>query len=274
MDSHYFPSQRDRRFQDLPVEVSSIMNTGDVDVLCTALAALPRHVADTALFRAAQFNQAFFIQPLIERCSADPNALDPRNDSTALHVAAHESAAETAVALLDAGTEYSKKDKNGATALMAACWLLNAYGDYHRLKAEKMITTLLENAGYVHSCTAWTEETPLSFAVSQGNESVVKLLLAAGAPINAPAKVPFYKRIGDAPTGFRSPLHAAAAKGDLAMIQLLLAAGADPNGRDGNGRTPLHYANKYENSCFEELIKAGADKNAYDSKGMFPDQCF
>jgi ankyrin repeat protein len=107
---------------------------------------------------------------------------------------------------------------------------------------------------------------------STGNAHIAKLLLAAGAPVNAPAKVPFYKREGDAPTGFRSPLHAAAECGDLAMIRRLLAAGANPNGRDGKGRTPLHYAHKHENGCYGALLDAGADKGAYDSNGKYPDQ--
>ena len=102
MDS-YYPSERDRRFCDLPVEVAAIMNTGDVDALCAALQTQPRYQADTALFRAAQFNQAFFIKPLVERCSADVNAVDPRNNETALHTAANQRSVETVQELLAAG---------------------------------------------------------------------------------------------------------------------------------------------------------------------------
>lgn len=269
MDAHYHPSTRDRRFCDLPVEVAAIMNTGDVDEMCDALAAMPSHVADTALFRAAQFNQAFFIKPLIERCSADVNAVDPRNNDTVLHVAAGERAVETVQELLAAGAAHDKKNKAGHSALMSAIHPLvwkNLPG-----RAEATIKAILDTVGYVHSRGVWNEETPLTFAVDHGDETVVKMLLAAGAPVNSPARVPFYSREGDAPTGFWAPLHAAASKGDEDMISLLLAAGADPNGRDKKGRTPLHYAGKhYYTKCHQLLLDAGADKRAYDSDGKFP----
>ena len=268
-DMPYYPSERDRRFQDLPVEVAAIMNTGDVDALCEALSALPSHVADTALFRAAQFNQAFFIEPLVSRCGADVNAVDPRTSDTVLHVAAGERAVETVQALLAAGAVTGKKNNRGGTALMCAITQLGHLNLPGRATAT--IKALLDTAGYVHSRDVWTEETPMTYAVNEGNEEVVKMLLAAGAPVNSPAKVPFYRREGDAPTGFWAPLHAAASKGNKAMVSLLLAAGADPNGRDKKGRTPLHYAGKVEESgCYGVLLTAGADKRAYDSDGKFP----
>jgi ankyrin repeat protein len=268
MDS-YYPSQRDRRFQDLPIDIATIMNTGDVDALCASLQFQPRHVADTALFRAAQFNQAFFIEPLVTSCSAQVDAVDPRTNCTVLHVACGERAVETVQALLAAGAAADKKNKAGHSALMVAVQQLvwqNLPG-----RAEATITTMLNTAGYVHSRGIWNEETPMTFAADLGNATIVNQLLAAGALVNSPAKVQVYKQYPDAaPIGFLSPLHAAAKKGDAAMVSLLLAAGAEPNGRDGKGRTPLHYAAKHENACYQLLVTAGASKDAYDSDYKFP----
>jgi cytohesin len=224
-------------------------------------------VADTALFRAAQFNQAFFIQPLIERCSADVDAVDPRNNDTVLHVAAGQRAVETVQELLAAGAAYNKANTQGHSALMRAVQQIvwqNLPG-----RATATIKAMLDKAGYMHSRGVWNEETPLTFAVGSGNMEVAKMLMAAGAPVNSPAKVPFYKREGDAPTGFWAPLHAAAQRDDANMVSMLLAAGADPNGRDKKGRTPLHYAATHGGQCYALLLAAGA-KRAYDSDFKFP----
>ena len=51
-----------------------------------------------------------------------------------------------------------------------------------------------------------------------------------------------------------------------------LAAGADPNERDDDGLTPLHFAARYsENAAVPETpIAAGVDPNARDDDGLTP----
>lgn len=97
--------------------------------------------------------------------------------------------------------------------------------------------------------------TPLQVAATKGYQDVVKLLLAAGADVNAK-------------DGSR-PLHLAACKGHVEVAKLLLAAGANINavtesGRAGGGWTPLSGAvgnNRKEMVKF--LLANGADVLAW-----------
>lgn len=69
--------------------------------------------------------------------------------------------------------------------------------------------------------------TPLIEATLTGNESLVKLIMEAGAPAQPPA-------------GFRhTPLRAACLTGNVNLIELLLREGADPNAKSEGDRTPL-----------------------------------
>jgi ankyrin repeat protein len=62
-------------------------------------------------------------------------------------------------------------------------------------------------------------------------------------------------------------LHAAAAQGSVDHIQRLAQAGADPNGRDGNGRTPLHVAAfQGHRTAAQSLIAVGADPGLLDNQ--------
>lgn len=69
--------------------------------------------------------------------------------------------------------------------------------------------------------------TPLIEATLTGNESLVKLIMDAGAPAQPPP-------------GFRhTPLRAACLTGNVNLIDLLLKEGADPNAKSEGDRTPL-----------------------------------
>jgi len=71
---------------------------------------------------------------------------------------------------------------------------------------------------------------PLHSAAAGNWLELTKLLLQAGAPVNAHQAEGF------------TPLHSAAQNGNIEIIKCLIEAGADVNATESEGRTPLYYA--------------------------------
>ena len=101
--------------------------------------------------------------------------------------------------------------------------------------------------------------TPLHYAVSYGNASVVSILIAAGADVNAKSN------------GGDTPLRHAVLRGHASVVSILIAAGADVNAKSNGGDTPLrHAAQQGHASVVSILIAAGAEVNADDAVGNTP----
>lgn len=99
----------------------------------------------------------------------------------------------------------------------------------------------------------------LARACESGNIEAIRLLLAAGADVNARRK------------NGSTPLHCACAEGHTAIVRLLLEHGADIGARNDDGHSPLHIA------CFHGrtdiirlLMEKGADVNARDEADWTP----
>ena len=100
---------------------------------------------------------------------------------------------------------------------------------------------------------------PLHLAVQKQDLSVTRLLLDAGADVNARNK------------NLSTPLHFAAAGDSETILRLLLARGADLDPRDNNTNTPLHFAAIFNKRALAEiLLSAGAAVDARDKRGVTP----
>ncbi|MEJ2344291.1 MAG: ankyrin repeat domain-containing protein [Gammaproteobacteria bacterium] len=99
----------------------------------------------------------------------------------------------------------------------------------------------------------------LFVAIANGNEAMVKRLLARGA------------RVGPQSRRGLAPLDAAIIKADRPMVEALLKRGARVNAADKLGNTPLHYAAAYGTPAIVRLLLArGANVNAFNKRKYSP----
>jgi ankyrin repeat protein len=101
--------------------------------------------------------------------------------------------------------------------------------------------------------------TPVHAAVIGGHADIVRLLVAAGADVDARS------------LGGTRPIHLAAVAGDLTVVKALVAAAANLNAVNDRGLTPLHYAAMHDHSqvaiC---LAEEGGDLTVPDADGHVP----
>ena len=112
---------------------------------------------------------------------------------------------------------------------------------------EKMTRLLLDAGADVNARSATLNNTALARAAQNGNRETVRILLAAGAHVD------------DRDGAGWTPLFKAALKGDLEIVEALLSAGADVNARSSSGWTALKEAQMrgHENLA-QRLKSAGA----------------
>ncbi|MHC4251452.1 MAG: ankyrin repeat domain-containing protein, partial [Planctomycetota bacterium] len=117
--------------------------------------------------------------------------------------------------------------------------------------AEVVRKCLAEGVAVDARVSRW-KRTALGQAAGGGHTEVVKLLLAAGADVNA----------GD--VDGQTPLHHAVSEGCLEDVELLIEAGANVNAKDRNGTTPLYCCGFIEGKGFHKgvldaLLEAGVE---------------
>jgi len=198
----------------------------------------------------------------------DVNAADPAG-TTLLHQAARYGYVELAEFLLSERARVDLVDIAECTPLHYA--VMNAHIDLERLllqngananppknpygytplhfavmgkeKHLELAEPLVESGANVNAVARTGLFRPLHFAANTGNADAVRLLLDAGAEVNA----------RDAQGG--TALHAAAKGGHTATVQLLLARGAEKQVRDTMGKTPLDVASESGLSEVAALLK-------------------
>lgn len=202
-----------------------------------------------------------------------------------LSIAAEESDAKTAVALIELGAELERVDRINRTPLMYAA----------RSKDPEVIQVLLE-AGADIQARSKLGNTPLSWASGFGSAAGVQMLVDAGADANTvdtvlgytplvwasgfgdPGSIPILIEAGadievnDIAEG-RSPLMHAVRTGKLESVAALLTAGANVRAIDNDHATALHVGAGNNNVSIDKiklLVESGADLNAKNKAGETP----
>jgi ankyrin repeat protein len=110
----------------------------------------------------------------------------------------------------------------------------------------KIKEILAADPALVNTARDKDESTGLHCACWKGHIEVVKLLLEAGADVNAINKNDHW--------GF-TPLHAAAHGNQGAIAELLLTHGADVNALGGGGMTPLGHTTIHNATAAAKVLK-------------------
>ena len=155
----------------------------------------------------------------------------------------------TVKSLLDTDPDLIRAEFRGFTALHMASEMGN----------KPMIELLLRKKADVGAVESTLGYTPLHMAARKDRISAARLLLAAGAPINAEN------------TKGRTPLAIAARDGYKDLAALLIEQGADVNIQASDGAGPLHLAGlKGYEPLVRLLLDNGANTSALTANGMTP----
>ena len=233
------------------------------------------------LHYAAREGRVEAIKLLLER-GAYPNAWD-NGDKTSLHYAAERGDVEIVRLLLEKGAYPNARDYRGRTPLRYAAEY--GYSDIVRLLLEHGTLSLFDavTKGDVEGVKLWLERgvdpnvkvggsTPLHVAAERGYVEIVELLLSeVGRGVEVDA------RDGRGFTPLQYACFGLLHAGPVSVgryrdvVVALLRRGADPDVRDEEGNTVLHWAaSRGHGWVVDLLVRYGADLYAKNKRGRTP----
>jgi ankyrin repeat protein len=200
----------------------------------------------TPLYLAVSLNQLSMVQLLL-KYKADPN--DAQTDGQSLLFSAL-SYSNILAGLLEAGGRADARQASGETLLESAVYSKN-FAAVPLLLKFKADPNYPEFAGGVSILFAALSDT-----------NTLEALLDAGAKIDAVSK----------DGNNWTPLGDAIWENNAAAVEILLKHGANPNVRNSNGFTPLHWAawRQADRRIFELLLAYKADPNVRSNNGKTP----
>ena len=241
-----------------PAVIAALLEAGADPMAQNAEGKTPIH------FAAADNANPDVVVMLIE-AGVDPNVQDGKGVTPLHYAAAHNVNPDVIVALLEAGADPNvRDDKEGATPLFFG--LAN-------IDNPAVIGTLVK-AGADIETRSKSGGTPLHMAATKGLMVMVSALLDADADPMARDEA-----LGATPLHFAAIEAADPATGSLladldtwGVVNLLVEAGADPDARDKENATPLHWAIWHDAgpTTVAALLDAGADPNVLSDRGATP----
>jgi ankyrin repeat protein len=265
--------------------------------VCLALLASTAFAAvDTRLVNAVKTGDSATALALLQK-KADPNAAEP-DGTTPLHWAIRNDDSAVVERLLRAGANSKAANRYGITPIALACEsgnpaiverLLetgvsaNATGPLGetalhtcaRAGKTAAATMLIANGASIDVVESWRGQTPLMWAAAEGHADTMRMLIEAGADVNARSAIQHWERQRTQeprekwlPPGGFTPLLFSAREGCVECVKVLVAANADINVVDAESMTALILAliNGHVDVA-AELITSGIDVNMTDRVG-------
>jgi ankyrin repeat protein len=185
--------------------------------------------------------------------------LDTEYDYDLLDVALTSGFIEIAELLLEAGVPLERTRTRDESRLYWVAFCQQPEGVAFLLEHGASLAANIWGRTPLHGI-CWHSEV-LGHGDPIAQEKIIRMLVAAGAPLEARA------------SSGETPLHWAL-DGDIAnpsSVQVLLELGANPNALDNGGSSPLHYAiSEHCVTCVELLLASGANPFVANHYGETP----